>query len=135
MREAWLTAVQWLHDRGWENRGISAGFPNLIFHITTAAFSPRTSGFCCRRGGERPCCPGVCSASAPLAGQWEGHERIWRKRRIKGRERGREVTGAMEEAEPHGQKLTPKGKGTILLSPPDQAGGSAIRGLPGEGGR
>lgn len=52
-----------------------------------------------------------------------------------GERQGGGVTGAVEEAEPHGQKLTPTGKGTILLSPPGQAGGSATRGLPGEGGR
>lgn len=36
-----------------------------------------------------------------MAGEWEGHVGTWKKRRIKERERGRQVAGAVEETELH----------------------------------
>lgn len=55
------------------------------------------------------------------------------KLRIKGRERGKEVTGAVEEAKPHHQKLTPTGERTnpSLTSWPSR--GQCNKGSPGRG--
>lgn len=53
--------------------------------------------------------PRCCLGSAPLAGELEEHVGTWRKQRIKGRERGRQVAGSLEKAEQYLQELIPTG--------------------------
>lgn len=87
-------------------------------------------------GGEKGPDAQVCVQGLhPWQENGKGHVRTWRKQRIKGRERGTEVAGVLEEAEEHRQALTPMGEGTnpSLTSWPSRGQCNGVS--RGEGGR